>query len=92
MQTFISTESIRHALQDRGVSVVSADLRQFVQDNFQRLYRNPLCGESFYTVINALFDEYQAWINTPDVPELSNGWYEDNKGNLYEDFEQCIGE
>lgn len=58
MQTFISTMSIRHALQDKGITIVSADLRKYVQDNFQELYRNPLHGESFYSIINTLYDEY----------------------------------
>lgn len=50
--------SIRHALQDKGITIVSADLRKYVQDNFQGLYRNPLHGESFYSIINTLYDEY----------------------------------
>ena len=48
--------------------------------------------DDFICLNDVTKEELEAWFNTPDVPELSNGWYEDHKGNLYEDFEQSIGE
>lgn len=46
--------------------------------------------DDFICLSNMSDDELEAWFNATDEEQPT--YYKDNKGNLYEDFEQCIGE
>jgi hypothetical protein len=55
----ISRDSIQEAIQGLPYSL-NQGLVEYVQDNFNELYKNPLHGESFYSIVRTLAEEYYA--------------------------------